>query len=49
MIFILHRLRVLVAILLASLVGTLPACGTMGGGGMKSLFEYSQAQDLTGA
>lgn len=37
---ILRGLKVLVAIVLASAVGTLPACGTMGGGGgMKYLID----------
>ena len=36
---ILRGLRVLVAVVVASMVGSLPACGTMGGGGMKYLIE----------
>ena len=35
----LHRFKVLVAIVLAAMVGTVPACGSMGGGGMKYLID----------
>lgn len=46
---ILRRLRVLVAVVIACAVGSLPACGTMGGGGMRYLFEHLQPQNATGA
>jgi predicted small secreted protein len=39
----LRRLRALIAIALACAATTLPACGTMGGGGMKYLAEPSSA------
>lgn len=45
----LRGLRVSVAVVLACVVGSLPACGTMGGGGMKYLFEHLQVQALTSA
>jgi hypothetical protein len=34
-----RRARIVVATLLAFAVGSVPACGTMGGGGMKYLWE----------
>ena len=34
-----RRFRTVVAVLLALAVGSLPACGTMGGGGMKYLAD----------
>ena len=34
-----RTLKTLVAVLLASLIGTVSSCGTMGGGGMRSLVE----------
>ena len=47
---ILRGLRVLVAVVLASAVGSLPACGTMGGGGgMMHLNEHLQIQGFTSA
>ena len=36
---ILRGLMAVVALVLAGMVGSLPACGTMGGGGMKYLIE----------
>lgn len=36
---LLRAMLMLVAILLTSIAGTLPACGTMGGGGMKYLID----------
>ena len=35
----LRGLKAVVALMLAGMVGSLPACGTMGGGGMKYLIE----------
>jgi hypothetical protein len=35
----LRKLKMLAAIALASAVGTIPACGSMGGGGMKYLID----------
>ena len=35
----LRRVKILAAIALAAMVGTIPACGTMGGGGMKYLID----------
>lgn len=46
---LLRRLRVLIAVVLACVVGSLPACGTMGGGGMRYLLEHSQAQEFASA
>lgn len=34
-----HGFRMIVATVLACAVGSIPACGTMGGGGMKYLVE----------
>jgi hypothetical protein len=34
-----RKLKLLVSLILASAMSTLPACGTMGGGGMKYLAE----------
>jgi hypothetical protein len=34
-----RKLKLLLAIALACTAGTLPACGTMGGGGMKYLVD----------
>jgi len=34
-----RRFRIVVAAVLAFAVGSLPACGTMGGGGMKYIVE----------
>ena len=34
-----RRVKIVVAALLAFAVGSVPACGTMGGGGMKYLWE----------
>jgi hypothetical protein len=45
----LRRLRVLIAVVSACVVGSLPACGTMGGGGMRYLVDHSQVQDFAGA
>ena len=39
----LRRSRALVATILAFAVGSIPACGTMGGGGMKYLWEPAEA------
>ena len=41
-----RRLRLLLAIVLASAVGTLPSCGTMGG--MRYLAEPAPAAVVTG-
>jgi hypothetical protein len=35
----LRKVKLLVAIVLAAMVGTVPACGSMGGGGMKYLID----------
>ena len=35
----LRRLMALVALVLAAAIGIVPACGTMGGGGMKYLID----------
>ena len=35
----LRRIKWLAAIVLAAMVGTVPACGSMGGGGMKYLID----------
>ena len=35
----LRRAKMLAAIALAAMVGTVPACGSMGGGGMKYLID----------
>ena len=37
----LRKLRMLAAIVLAAMVGTVPACGSMGGGGMKYVIDPS--------
>ena len=34
-----HRLKILAAVVLAAMIGTVPACGSMGGGGMKYLVD----------
>jgi predicted small secreted protein len=34
-----RKLKLLVSLVLASAMSTLPACGTMGGGGMKYIAE----------
>jgi hypothetical protein len=36
---IMRTLKTLVAVLLASVIGTVSSCGTMGGGGMRYLVE----------
>jgi hypothetical protein len=36
---IMRGLRILVAVAMASVAGGIPACGTMGGGGMKYFAE----------
>jgi hypothetical protein len=41
MISMLRTLRILVAIVLAAMIGTVPACGSMGGGGMKYVIDPS--------
>jgi hypothetical protein len=41
MISMLRTLRILVAIALAAMIGTVPACGSMGGGGMKYVIDPS--------
>lgn len=46
---ILRGLRVLVAVVLACAVGSLPACGTMGGGGTMHLNENLQTPGFTSA
>jgi hypothetical protein len=38
-----RTLKSLVAVALASLIGTLPSCGTMGGGGMRYLEQPPSA------
>ena len=35
----LRKVKLLVAFALAAIVGTVPACGSMGGGGMKYLID----------
>jgi len=42
----LRRLKILVAIALAALVGTVPACGSMGGGGMKYLIDPTPGSSI---
>ena len=34
-----HRFKMLAAVVLAAMIGTVPACGSMGGGGMKYLID----------
>ena len=43
----LRRLRALIAIVLACAATTLPACGTMGSGGMRYLAPPSAASEMT--
>ena len=42
-----RKIKALVAILLASTLGTLPSCGTMGGG-MRYLMDRAPAPVITG-
>jgi hypothetical protein len=35
----LRKLKILAAVVLAAMVGTVPACGSMGGGGMHYLID----------
>jgi hypothetical protein len=42
-----RTLKTLVAVLLASLIGTVASCGTMGGGGMRSLVEPAPVTSIS--